>query len=160
MATPISSEAKKCRSRKVLVGSARLGSDPKVLADSKSACVVPTTWRPRRRLKSWALRVIRTDSSATRRRDDGDLAFEGLPLESLEALDAEEEAAWLLVPALLAGVAATGAMGVIMAWCRSCTYCTQIRRQSDTFCVKDQIRWLPLHYDLLLWCPSAQPSPT
>lgn len=81
-------------------GSARLGINPKALAESKSACVVPTTWRPRRRLKS----------------DDGDLAFEGLPLDTL---DVEEEAAWLLVPALLAGVAATGAMGVIMAWCRS-----------------------------------------
>lgn len=79
-------------------GSARLESDPK---ESKSACVVPTSWRPKRRLKS----------------DNGDLAFEGLPLEAVE----EEEAAWLLVPALLAGVAATGAMGGIMAWCRRCS---------------------------------------
>ncbi|CAJ1367041.1 unnamed protein product [Effrenium voratum] len=42
------------------------------------------------------------------------MAFE---TETVE-LEAEVEAAWLLVPALLAGVAATVAMGGIMAFCR------------------------------------------
>lgn len=44
------------------------------------------------------------------------MGFEAQPLELLEE---EEEAAWLLVPALLAGVAATGTMGALMSWCRS-----------------------------------------
>ncbi|CAK9098096.1 Hypothetical protein (Fragment) [Durusdinium trenchii] len=80
-------------------GSARLG-DGEALAETKSACVVPPTWRPKRRLQS----------------DHGDMGFEAQPLELLEE---EEEAAWLLVPALLAGVAATGTMGALMSWCRS-----------------------------------------
>ncbi|CAJ1388139.1 unnamed protein product, partial [Effrenium voratum] len=60
--------------------------------------VVPLSWRPKRRLVS----------------TQGDMAFE---TETVE-LEAEVEAAWLLVPALLAGVAATVAMGGIMAFCR------------------------------------------
>jgi len=78
-------------------GSATTGVGDR-LRESKSACVVPLSWRPKRRLVS----------------TQGDMAFE---TETVE-LEAEVEAAWLLVPALLAGVAATVAMGGIMAFCR------------------------------------------
>lgn len=83
-------------------GAATLGTAAR-LTESKSECVVPRTWKPKRRLLSY----------------EGDAAFERFPGEAeLGETEDEEAAGRLLVPSLLAGVAAVAALVAVMACLR------------------------------------------
>ncbi|CAE7526601.1 TDP1 [Symbiodinium natans] len=93
-------------------GAATLAGTPERLAESKPECVVPRTWKPKRRLLSY----------------EGDLAFERFPGEAeLGDTEDEEAAGRLLVPSLLAGVAAVAALVSVMA-------CLRDRRGSTVKC--------------------------